>query len=167
MHRRIHVAERPLVGRNLSVGMHVPLAQHQDELILGKIRIHQRQRNAVKRQVPCGVPGILPFVGHGDDVGVVQMRPLVIAAVAALRRRRRIARIAFEPLLHHVVIELLGPQHAGKALAHDILRVRRKVLRDDGGVKFVGLAERDAKIWSKPSNAFLRCRSSWSAAGAR
>src|SRR4029077_20265103 len=28
---RIDVAERPFVGRTLSVGMHVPFAQHQDE----------------------------------------------------------------------------------------------------------------------------------------
>ena len=45
VHRRIHVAERPLVGRQLPVRMHVPFAQQQDELLLGKIRIDQRQRD--------------------------------------------------------------------------------------------------------------------------
>jgi hypothetical protein len=29
MHRRIHVAERPLIGRDLPVGMHIPLAQDE------------------------------------------------------------------------------------------------------------------------------------------
>ena len=98
MHRRIHIAERPLVCRQLSVGMHVPLAQHQHELFLGEIGIDQRQRDAMKSQIPCRIPRILPLVGHGNDVGVIQMRPLVIAAVLALRRRRRIAGIAFEPV---------------------------------------------------------------------
>ena len=60
MHRRIDVAERPLVGRKLSVGMHVPLAQHQDELLLGEVRIDQRERHAVKGQVPGGVPRDTP-----------------------------------------------------------------------------------------------------------
>ena len=58
------------------------------------------------------------------------MRPLMIAAVAALRRRRRIARIAIEPLFHHVVIKLLGPQHSAEALAHYTLSVWRNVLRE-------------------------------------
>jgi len=34
---RIDVAEGPLVCGHLSVGMHVPLAQHQNQLLLGKI----------------------------------------------------------------------------------------------------------------------------------
>ena len=32
MHRRIHVAKRPLVGRQLTVRVHVPLARQKDEL---------------------------------------------------------------------------------------------------------------------------------------
>src|SRR6266566_1787549 len=38
----IHVAECPLIRRQLPVGMHVPLAQQQNELLLGKFRIHER-----------------------------------------------------------------------------------------------------------------------------
>ncbi len=64
MHRRIHVSHGPLVSGNLSVGMQVPFAQDQCQLVLSKIRIHQRQRNAVKRQVPCRIPRVFPFVGH-------------------------------------------------------------------------------------------------------
>ena len=52
MHRRVHVAERPLVGRQLAVRVHVPFAREQHELALGKLRVHQRERNAVERQVP-------------------------------------------------------------------------------------------------------------------
>ena len=68
---RIDILEAPFIGRDLSVGMHVPLAQHQDQLALGKVRVDHGQWDAVKRQVPCGVPRVLPFVRHRDDVGVV------------------------------------------------------------------------------------------------
>ena len=42
VHRRVHVAELPLVRRQLTVGMHEPLAQQQDQLVLGRRGIHQR-----------------------------------------------------------------------------------------------------------------------------
>jgi hypothetical protein len=35
MHRRVDIAEAPFIGGQLPVGMHVPLAQEQDELLLG------------------------------------------------------------------------------------------------------------------------------------
>src|SRR4029077_8564791 len=58
VHRWVDVAEGPLIGGQLPVGMHVPLASHQNELFLGEIRIHQRQSNAVESQVPSRIPGI-------------------------------------------------------------------------------------------------------------
>src|SRR5689334_21676168 len=39
MHRRVHVAEGPLVSGQLSVGMHIPFAQHQHELLFCEFRI--------------------------------------------------------------------------------------------------------------------------------
>jgi len=41
----------------------------------------------------------------------------------SLCRRRRLCRIAIQPLSHHIVIELLGPQHPGERLPHHALRV--------------------------------------------
>ena len=52
VHRRIDVAERPLVGRHLPVGMHVPFAQHQHELLLGEFGIDQRERHACETPDP-------------------------------------------------------------------------------------------------------------------
>ena len=89
--------------------MHVPFAEDEHELLLGKIRIDKGERDAVKSEVPCGIPGILPLVGHGDDVGVVEMQPVVIASSGALRGRRRMAGITIEPLPDNVVIELFRP----------------------------------------------------------
>ena len=82
MHRRIDVAERPLVGRQLAVRVHVPLARQQHELLLRELGIDQRQRDRVEGEVPGRVPRVLPLVRHRDDVGVVQVRPLVVAARA-------------------------------------------------------------------------------------
>ena len=52
MHRRIDVAEVPLVGGNLAVGVHVALAQHQLELLLAEIGIDERQGERRERPGP-------------------------------------------------------------------------------------------------------------------
>ena len=79
VHRRVDVAEVPLVGGNLAVRVQVALAQHQVELLLAEVRIDQRQREHVEGEVPGRVPGILPLVRHRDDVGVVHVMPVVVA----------------------------------------------------------------------------------------
>ena len=79
MHGRIDVAKRPLVGGQLAVRVHVPLTRQEDQLLLRKVGIDQRKRDRMKGEIPRGVPRVLPFVRHRDDVGVVQMPPLVIA----------------------------------------------------------------------------------------
>src|SRR5580658_1769401 len=37
---RIHVAESPFIGRQLPIGMHVPFAEKQDQLLLRIVGIH-------------------------------------------------------------------------------------------------------------------------------
>ncbi len=86
---RVHVAEGPLVGRELPVRVHVPLAREQQELLLGEVGVDEGERDAVEGEVPRRVPGVLPLVGHRDHVGVEEVRPL---GVPALRRARREAR---------------------------------------------------------------------------
>ena len=46
--RRVDVAEVPLIGGHLPVGVEVAFAQHQVELLLGVILVHQRQRQNVE-----------------------------------------------------------------------------------------------------------------------
>ena len=77
----------------------------------------------MERQVPRGVPWILPLVGHRNHVGVVQVFPLLIAAVETFLRRRRCFRVAFQPTLDDVMIELFRPEHARESLAHNIARI--------------------------------------------
>src|SRR5262249_25210525 len=105
--RWVHIAKVPLVGWNLAIGMHVPLAKHQRELFLGEVRIYKREQNTVEGQIPCHIPKIFPLVKHEDDVLVVHVRPLMIAAAAPLRRQNKITEITLQPLLNDVVIELL------------------------------------------------------------
>ena len=139
VHRRIHVRQLPLVRGQLTVRVHVPLAQEQHELLLGEVGIEPRERNHVKRQVPRRVPRVLPLVGHRDHVAVVEMRPVVVAAACAFGRRRRVSGIAFEPVLHDVVIELLRPEQAGRRLPNHVACVAGDVRRDRGLVELVGL----------------------------
>ena len=87
MDRRVDIGKAPFVGGQLPVGMHVPFAQQQQQLFLGEFWIDERERNAVERQVPGGVPGEFPFVRHRDDVGVVEMCPAAVPAVLPLARR--------------------------------------------------------------------------------
>src|SRR5271154_5431229 len=75
VYRGIHIAKSPFVSRQLTVRMHVPLAEKKDKLLLRIIRIYKRKRDTVESQVPRRIPGIFPFVGHGHDVIVVELRP--------------------------------------------------------------------------------------------
>src|SRR5258707_13291375 len=106
MHGQIHVDESTLVSTQLTIGVHVPFAQKEDELLLGKIGVDERERDAMKRQIPCGVPRILPFVRHGNNVVVVKMSPILVAAVPALVRRLGAGGIAFKPNAPALMIKL-------------------------------------------------------------
>ena len=122
--RRIDVVKIPLVGGNLSVGVHVPLAQHQEDLLLGELRIDVGKGDAMETEIPGSEPRELPLVGHRDHVARKEMRPLVIASFQALRRRDRLGRVALQPVRDDIVVVLLGPQHAGEGLARHQLLIR-------------------------------------------
>ncbi len=74
--RRVHVAEVPLVGGHLAVGVQVEPLQHQLHLLLREVGIDDRKRQRVEGQVPGRVPGVLPLVRHRDDVLVDHVEPL-------------------------------------------------------------------------------------------
>ena len=140
VHGRVDVIERPLVGGELTVGMHVPLTAQQQQLVLGELGVDHGEGHAVEGEVPRGEPRVLPLVGHRDHVGVVQMAPLVVAAVSTGLGRRRQRRIAVEPALDIEVEELLRPQHPGERLAQHGGFVGAGSRRGQVGVELVGLA---------------------------
>ena len=115
MHRRIDVAEVPFVGRQLAVRVHVPLAQDQQQLPLGKFRVDQREGDGMERAVPGGEPRVLPLVGHRQHLGSVEVLPIRVARAAGRRLRR--GRVALDGAAHVEEVGLLGPQHAGQRLA--------------------------------------------------
>ena len=93
MHRRIDIAEVPLVGRNLPIRVEVQAAHHQQQLLLGKVEVHQRQGNRVKSEVPGGIPRVLPFVRHGDHIAVEHVKPLSVAYAARSGLHQRMAPV--------------------------------------------------------------------------
>ncbi len=72
LHRRVDVAEVPLVGRQGAVGVLEPLPAQQQQLVLGEGRVDVGEGDAVEGQVPGGEPGVLPLVGHRHDVEGVE-----------------------------------------------------------------------------------------------
>src|SRR2546422_10788247 len=78
-HGRIDVAEIPFVSGQLTVGMLVPFAQDDIELVLREMGIDQRERDAMERKVPRRIPGKLPFVWHRHHPLVVKMARLRVA----------------------------------------------------------------------------------------
>ena len=140
MDRRVHVVEGPLVRGQLSVGVHVPFAQQQHELIFREVGVDQGERHGVEREVPRRIPRILPFVRHGEHVFVVDVRPFGIAPSKALRRGRRLSRVTVEPFLDDVVIELLRPQQTRDGLPRDVARVGRQRRGEQARIKLIGFA---------------------------
>ena len=109
MYRRVHVVERELIRRHLTVGVHVPLAEEQEHLMLRELRVRGAQSDDVERQVPSREPGIFPAVRHRQDISAVDVAPVAVPARETRARRRRRDGIAIQPIPHDVVIELLGP----------------------------------------------------------
>ncbi len=141
MHGRIHVAQLPLVGGNLAVRVHVPLAQQQDELVLRELRIDERERDAVESEIPGRVPGVFPLVGHREDFAIVEMPPLVIPARPALARRRGLSDVSAEPSLDVVPVVLLAPEQPRDGLAEDPALVGSERCGGDRPVEFVGFGD--------------------------
>ena len=139
MHRRVDVPERPLVGRQLAVGMHVPLTTEQDQLGLRELGVDPRQGDAVEGEVPRRVPRVLPFVRHRDDIPVVKVLPAGIAAGQPRVGRFGACRIAREPAMNVVVIELLRPQHPAQRLSKHHGFIGRCAGRGEVGIELVRL----------------------------
>ena len=138
VHRRVDVAEVPLVGGQRPTRVLEPLPAQQHELVLRERGVDVRERDAVERQVPRGEPRVLPGVGHGEHVVGVEGAPAGVAAAVALLRRRGLGRVAVEPGGDVVVVELLAPQHPGERLAHHQRLVRGRGVGRQVGVELVG-----------------------------
>ena len=138
--RRVHVTEVPLVGGYLTVRVQVRPAEHQSHLLLGEVGIHDRERERVERQVPGRVPGVLPLVGHRDDVLVQHVEPLRVAGTS-ISAMQGIGVVLVQPVVTVEEEELLAPEHAGEGLTHHVGRVFTDRRRRDRLVEFIGFTE--------------------------
>src|SRR5207253_179592 len=82
--------------------------------------------------------GILPFVGHGDDVGSAEVFPFAIALPSGWRAR--LSEVPDEPLAHIKAVKLLVPDHSGERLPLHSARVGIVNLFLQAAVEFVGFA---------------------------
>src|SRR6266581_3553495 len=114
MHGRIDIAKSPFIGRQLSIRMHIPFMKEQQYLLLGKIHINQAHCNAMEGQVPRCEPGIFPGIRHNNDISAIEVPPASIATT--LRRWWWFGRIASQPFLDIVHVELFAPEQASKCL---------------------------------------------------
>ncbi len=105
VHGRVDVAEVPLVGRQLTVGVQVTAVQEQLELLLGELDIDHGQGDRVEREVPRREPRVLPLVGHRDDVLGDEVPPLLVAHAAV--RAEGIDAVLGEPALDVEAVVLL------------------------------------------------------------
>src|SRR4029077_7077292 len=67
-----------------------------------------------------GEPGVLPVVRHGKDIFAVEMHPIMVPAVLTSFRGRGLGGVSLQPVLDHIAVELLVPEHTGKSLALDV-----------------------------------------------
>ena len=141
VHRWIDVAEVPLVGGNLPARVDVQTAEHQQQLVLGEIEVHHRQRDGVKGKVPRRIPGVFPLVRHGDDVGVEHVKPLAVPHAALNGFQERMTAMLAQPVLQVEVVVLLRPQHARQRLPVHSALILVQGLRCDPLVEFVGLGD--------------------------
>ena len=140
VHGRVHVAEAPLVSRQLPVRVHEPLTAEKQQLVLGGRRVEMRERDTVEAQIPCRVPRVFPLVGHDEDVVAVEMPPGGVPSAPACRGRSRLRGIAVEPALDVVVVELLAPHEAGEAATHDRRLLVRGAVGAERSVEGLGLS---------------------------
>ena len=138
VHRRVDIVEIPLVRRERAIGVHVPLAQHEQELVLRVLSVDVREDDRVEGEVPCREPGVLPRVGHRHDVVGIEVAPAAIAAQGMTRGRGRLGGIAIQPPGYVVSEELLAPDHAGEGTAHDVRPIGRRTRRRQLGIELIG-----------------------------
>src|SRR6516165_12677453 len=111
MHRRVHVAEIPLICWNLTVWVGVKVPQHQQELLFTEVEVYEGKRERMKRQIPCRIPRVFPFVGHGNDIVVKHVEPLSISSAEFARPRKRMRVVFSKPVIKVKIVILLSPQH--------------------------------------------------------
>src|SRR5215471_3438164 len=92
----------------------------------------------MERQIPGGVPWVLPLVGHRNDMLIDHVVPLAVAHVSA--RPHGIDTMFREPFLDVETEVLFAPQHSSECLAHDVGFITLDACGSDRLIKLVSFA---------------------------
>ena len=144
--RRVDVGEVPLVGRELAVGVHVPLAEQQHELPLGQLGVEQASGMQWKAMSQAANQGYSHLSGHARTSRLYEcrqpaLRPACARPAAAGRRGRRSA--SARRCSGRTAWTRAGPASACRCTSRSS-SVRPGRL--DGGVERVGLGDPLARI---------------------
>src|SRR5215469_15330998 len=109
----------------------------------------------MERQIPGGVPWVLPLVGHRNDMLIDHVVPLAVAHVSA--RPHRIDAMFREPFLDVETEVLFAPQHSSERLAHDLGFITVDACGSDGSIKLVCLTPAGAHGFCKALEGVAHC----------
>lgn len=141
----VDVVEVPLVGGEFSGGVHVPFAEEEFELVFGEVGIDFGHGEHVEGEVPSGEPGVFPFIGHGEDIGGVEVLPGAVAEGAAVWRWWGLEGVTGEPFWEDETVVLFGPEEASEGLAEDEGLVLGEGGWGAGGVEGVGFFDTEGE----------------------
>ena len=137
MHWWIEIIEGPLVRGDRATWMHVPLANHDDELVLGIFGVNVCEDDRVERQIPGGEPWVLPRVGHGKHIIGEQVLPVGVSNLEMARWGWWFTGIPLKPPLNVVPVELLAPDHSGEGLTHHLHCIGRDPFRSHFDIELI------------------------------
>src|SRR5262249_15412112 len=83
VYRRVDVREVIVGGGQLAVGVQVPLAQEQQQLLPGKLGIDAPEDQHVEGQVPGEKSRVFPLVGHTKYIATVEVPPVSVTEARA------------------------------------------------------------------------------------
>ena len=95
----------------------------------------------MKGKIPRGVPRVLPFVGHRNDVAIEQMPPVLVASCLPGAAGNGGTVFAAQPFRHDVVIELFGPAKTRMCLSEYTFFVRAEIVTGQRVRPGIGLSD--------------------------
>ena len=146
MHRRIHIAEVPLVRGNLAVGVRVETAQHQQQLLLGESKSTSASEIVWKARSQAAYQGYSHLSGIEMMSALSMWNQSAFRAAAPRCSHQRMTGVLLKPAIHIEVVGLLGPQHAGERLAVHAALIFVQRGRRNPFVEFVRIGDPVLKI---------------------
>ena len=124
VHRRVDVAEVPLVRRQLAARVQVQLAQHQLELRLGEVDVDHARATVWKARSHDAYHGYSHVSGIEITSSLTMWNQLRLRTSRAVGVAQRVDVVLLEPAVEVEEVVLLAPQHPGQRLAHHRRRRR-------------------------------------------